>query len=295
MKLIDVFQPKGLVLSALVWVPCVVSAAGFDVYRTTNEHSLEVRANLVNETREYWDYPEYLHDETDSQKRRIRLLQSNEDANLGPVASWSNENNLHAVVTLPGNSVSTHASSKMETEISNTVIRHSTDLSYDWQRDTTWTDSVYASARSDFLGFFRISAPQDILIEAYVRNEYGFPSLVAEIRNASYGGVQWGINWPNYGDDYGRPPDAEYSYDGTNRTARIRKVMTLAPGEYEFHSSARSGYSLHDHWAPYDSSGMTLVSITAVPETESVAMALAGLLVMGAVWRTRRPGEGGGS
>jgi len=152
MTLRNAFKPHRLAFTtALVLAPFGAFAAGLDVYRTSQEHSLEVRATLTNATREYWDYPGFVHDETDSHRRRFRLIQSNEDPGLDPVAGWTSNITLKAAVEAEGNSVSTEPLANMTTEISNSVISHRTELSYDWQRDTEWVDSVYASARSEFL------------------------------------------------------------------------------------------------------------------------------------------------
>lgn len=296
MTLRNAFKPHRLAFTtALVLAPFGAFAAGLDVYRTSQEHSLEVRATLTNATREYWDYPGFVHDETDSHRRRFRLIQSNEDPGLDPVAGWTSNITLKAAVEAEGNSVSTEPLANMTTEISNSVISHRTELSYDWQRDTEWVDSVYASARSEFFAPFRISAPQDVVIEVSAIGEYGFPTLSASIWSENDGLRVWAVSWPNHGGDGAPPAGAEISYDGTTRTASMRTTLTLAPGEYEFSSFSLSDYSLHDHWAPYNTAGKTMVRITAVPEAESVGLAMAGLLALGAAWRTRRPGDADGA
>lgn len=195
MTLRNAFKPHRLAFTtALVLAPFGVSASGFDVYRTANDHTLEVRVNLTNASREYWNYPEYVEDESDSRRRRVRQLQSNHDFNLGPVGDWSNEINLSGALSISGNSVSTSANSKVKSEVSNAMVRHRTDLSYVWERDTDWNDTAFARATASFTGFVNISAPQIVLIEAYVTGEMsGFPGLAASIVDYR-GEALWGIN-----------------------------------------------------------------------------------------------------
>lgn len=296
MALLNIFKPRRTALSVLILVPFAVSAAGFDVYSVSRDHSVEVSTGLVSASRIYWYAPDYVEDESDSKRRRVRLLQNNEDPDFGPVSDWSNEINLQVAVNLPGNTIATQTSSKVFTEVSDSAVWHRAELSYEMQKDGTWTDRSFATARTEFVGAFYVTAPQDVLIEAYVSNDGGMPGLQAGLRRVDNWEMQWAINWPMHtGDDFFRPPGAEYIYDWPNTTLRVTKLLTLAPGEYEFHSYSRSGYDLSESPFNYDSAGTTFFSITAVPETESVAMALAGLVVMGAVWRTRRPGEGVGN
>lgn len=291
MKTRDIYQLRRTSLAIfLVAAPCLVQAAGFEVNRTHRDHSITAAVSITSTERYGSDLPAYAEEGHDRKDRRVRLIQSNSGEEWDPVSDWSHEFVLENAAVLPNGSVSSESVSKVETEASRTSILHRAELSYDWQHNSPWDANASGSATSLFSGSFLVAEPLTILVESYIHNTgaSGMPGLMASITNSN-GAAIWEISWPM--DRYGLnpwPSGSEVSHVDGVTTVRVGRSLKLSPGDYRFSSTVTNAYLVGANQFSYDSAGAGFFSITAVPETQSIAMALAGLLVMGAVWRTRR-------
>lgn len=292
MELSDCLWRRRLVVSTILFLPCMVSAAGFEISSARHEHMLSTSVALSSVLyREDPEDPARIEQDTDSTSSRVRDVQHNHADGFEPVANWSHTISLSNAVALSEGTVSATGTSRVDTKLMPDLIQHRAELVHTWQKNSQWEATRAGSSRSDTMVFFSIAEPQLVLVDAFVRSDNLFPGVEVNIHNMMGGPSILDFNWPMVDYDTGHaPPGAFISYEGRTKTIRLKKLVSLEPGDYFFQSFISGAYRVGGRaFLEYDAdnSGIGSVSMTVVPEPGSVAMAVFGGMMLVTILRRR--------